>query len=228
MSADETDRDAWEELLLLLVHDLRNPVATIGANVSFLRELGRDLAGGDEDTREAVVDIDRSVGELREGLDHLAWIVRWMHGRPAVSVADGDVAVAVQRVGERGDPPVRTDIRERPLRARGGGTLLRVIDLLLANSRTHARGETPLLRAHRDAGAVVVEVHDGGPAIAEELRADAFTVPGQARIKTRQDGRYGRAAALLAARTLVDAMGGSIEAGGRDGAAWFRIRLDAL
>lgn len=228
MSADDIDAAAWEEVFLLMVHDLRNPVASLGANVSFLRDLGSELTGEDADVRDAVVDMDGSVQSLRRGFDHLTWIVRWLRGQPVTSVTDGDVAVAVQRMAERAEGPVRAEVQHRPLRARGGGTLPRVLEILLVNSWTHGCGDEPLLRAYRDGGDVVVEVRDGGPAVAPELREVAFTLGGQTAIKNRRDGRYGPAAGLLAARALMDAMGGSIEVGGQDGQAWFRLRLVSL
>jgi signal transduction histidine kinase len=228
MSTDDFEGGAWGAVLGLMVHDLRNPGATIGANLSFLTELGPRLSGVDEDVGEAVSDMVAALGDLRRGLDHLSWIARWMDGRPALPVADGDAAAAVDRAAARAAQPMRVDVTERPLRARGGGTLAQLLDILVANSRVHARGGECHLRAWREGASVVVEVRDQGPAIHPELREAAFTMEGQVRIKTRPDGRYGQAGALLAARALADAMGASLEAGGEEGDAWFRIGLVAL
>lgn len=228
MSASESRFDDWQEVLLLMVHDLRNPVASIGANVSFLRELGSELSGEDQDVHDAIRDMDAGVAGLRQGFDHLAWVARWLRGHPATSVSDGDAAIVVQRVAERAGQFVRADVGSEPLRAKGGGTLPRALGILLANSREHARGGEVVLHAFRDDEGVVVEVRDEGPAVAPELREVAFTVRGQPALKARPDGRYGHAAGLLAARALAEAMGGTIEAGGRDGQAWFRLRLQPL
>jgi signal transduction histidine kinase len=215
------------ELLELIVHDLRNPAATLAANLSYVK----DVTGGgtdDADLPDAIADMGSALADLRGGLDHLAWIARWLHGRPAMSISDGDAAIAAEKAAARSD---LTDVQlevNRPLRARGGGTLARVLDLLLANSRLHARGGPVRLRAFREGAHVVVEVHDGGPAIAPELRDLAFAIEGQTRIKARPEGRYGSVAALLAARALTDTMGATIAAGGENGAAWFRLRLAAL
>ena len=72
------------------------------------------------------------------------------------------------------------------------------------------------------------ELVDQGRAVAPELRADAFSLQGQSKLKERSDGRYGRVVGLLAAAILADAMGIKLEADGTDGAAVFRMRLKKL
>ncbi len=71
-------------------------------------------------------------------------------------------------------------------------------------------------------------VRDGGPAIAEELRASCFEVEGQRALKGRPDGRYGRVLGLFAAQIYARSLGAHMEAGGRDGAAELRVHLEAL
>ena len=91
--------DEMGHVLGLLVHDLRNPAATISANVDFLQEVG--LA--DTDSIEALQDVKLAVGELRRGLDMLAWISRWFTGQVPLEAANGDVGVflAEDLVAER-------------------------------------------------------------------------------------------------------------------------------
>ncbi|NNK09035.1 MAG: hypothetical protein HKP50_17120 [Myxococcales bacterium] len=76
MKPKEIDADQMGHVLGLLVHDLRNPAATISANVDFLQEVG--LA--DDDSNDALQDVRLGVGELRRGLDML-------HGSAAGSPA---------------------------------------------------------------------------------------------------------------------------------------------
>lgn len=214
------------ELLGLIVHDLRNPAATLGANISFFKEVAG--VDADDDLREALQDMEAALVDLRRGLDQLGWISRWIGDVEVLQVADGDVVSALEAaVGQV--PEVRCTMvtGERPLRARGGGTLARLVEILLVNSRVHGRGSDVQLSARRDGSAVVVEVRDGGPAVAESLREQAFTVEGQRLLKGKAEGRYGRAAGLLAAAVLAEAIGATLEVGGRDGDAWFRIRLVA-
>lgn len=225
----EHGSDDIGQVLGLVVHDLRNPTATLGANLSFLEEV--DVASLDPDAAEAVEDMKTAVGELRQGLDQVAWISRWLAGEQAVSPVDGDVATTIARAGEQieglevqVEPPGDT-----PLRARGGGsTLSSLLQVLLLNVRQHAGKGGASLRARREGDGIVVELQDTGSAIAQELAPEAFGVAGQHKLKGRADGRYGRVAGLLAARALADAMDATLEAAGQPGAATFRIHLRPL
>jgi K+-sensing histidine kinase KdpD len=216
---------ALPALIALLVHDLRNPVATIGANLGFLA----DAAGtdGEPEFDEAVRDTQTALAELTRGLEHLAWLGRALEGLPVVEPATADVVEAVRAVASRpprGLPPV-VDAPEEVLRARGATALPRTLEILLANAAHHVP-DTPATITVRDQGTnVLVEVRDAGRAVAPDLRASAFTAPGQVRLKDRGDGRYARAVGLYAARLLADAMGAAIEAGGVDGAAVVRLYL---
>jgi signal transduction histidine kinase len=213
------------KLLGLLVHDLRNPTATVGANLTFLKEA---IEPPDDDTREAFEDAEIAVDTLMKGLEQVGWIARALAGQPPVQVTDGDVVVALRTAaGKLPSMQIELDLPSEPLRARGGGTLSRLVEVLLQNSAAHSRGPVSLA-ARREAEAIVVTVQDSGEAIANELRDRAFTVAGQHDIKQRNDGRYSRVAGLFAARLLADAISATLSAGGERGAAWFRVRLEPL
>ena len=220
-----TKRDSeLGKLLALVVHDLRNPAATIGANLTFLKEA---VELPDDDTREAFEDAEVANEALMRGLEQLAWISRSLSGEPAAQVTDGDVVVALRAAASKHPAmQIELDVPAEPLRARGGGNVGRLVEVLLANSAAHARGPVTL-SATREDDAVVITVRDRGEALAPELRALAFTLEGQHDLKQRADGRYGRVAGLFAARLLADALSASLEAGGERGDAWFRVRLEA-
>lgn len=221
-SDDRTNDEALGALIALVVHDLRNPTSTVGANLAFLREVG---PGEDQDAREALEDCEIAVADLMRGLEQLAWIGQWLRGEPALKVSDGDVASALRAAADKhASLDVRVDA-PAGVRARGGATLARLLEVLLSNSAQHARGSTIHLTAEATDRGVVVELRDGGPAIGPELRERAFTLDGQQEIKGRADGRYGRVAALFAARVLAEFMGATLEAAGEDGAAVFRVVL---
>ncbi len=207
----------------LLVHDLRNPAATISANVDFLQEVG--LA--DTDAVEALQDVRLAVGELRRGLDLLAWISRWFTGGIPLEAANGDVGVFIRRLEREETPvPVTVEIDDSgQLYAQGAQVAVEVVDLLLHNTRANAPGTTATVRVYEGVRWVVIEVQDSGEAIAPELRAQAFALEGQKDLKGRLDGRYGRFLGLFAATVVLDGVGGTIEADGEKGAAIFRIRL---
>ncbi|MFA9470638.1 MAG: hypothetical protein ACERNK_08705, partial [Deltaproteobacteria bacterium] len=95
---DVIDADQMGNVLGLLVHDLRNPAATITANADFLQEVGLV----DTDAVEALEDVKLAVGELSRGLDMLAWISRWFTGHVPLEAANGDAGMFLERL-ERAD-----------------------------------------------------------------------------------------------------------------------------
>ncbi len=220
---DVVNADEMGHALGLLVHDLRNPAATISANADFLQEVGLP----DIDSIEALADVKLAVGELRRGLDLLAWISRWFTGHVPLEAANGDAGVFIRRLEREETPvPVTIDIDDTgQLYAQGAQVGVEVIDLLLHNTRHNAPDATAAIRVYEDKNRVVIEVQDSGEAIAPELRAKAFTLEGQKDLKGRLDGRYGRFVGLFAAAVVLDGVGGSIEADGEKGAAVFRVRL---
>jgi K+-sensing histidine kinase KdpD len=211
------------DVLGLLVHDFRNPAATITANADFLQEVGFV----DTDSVEALQDVKLAVGELRRGLDMLAWISHWFTGRVPLEAANGDAGVFLERL-ERADTPVpvTVEIAEGDqLYAQGAQVAVEVVELLLHNTRAHVADPHATVRLYQQSGRVVIEVQDAGEAIAPELRQLAFTLEGQNALKGRVDGRYSRFAGLFAAAVVLDGVGGTIEADGERGAAVFRVFL---
>jgi K+-sensing histidine kinase KdpD len=220
---NEIDADQMGQVLGLLVHDLRNPAATISANVDFLQEVG--LA--DDDSDDALQDVRLGVGELRRGLDMLAWISRWLTGHVPLEAANGDVGMFLERL-ERADTPVPVTVeiaRDDQLYAHGAQVAVEVVDLLLHNTRANVPDGHATVRVYQRSNRVVIEVQDAGEAIAPELRKAAFTLEGQQALKGRLDGRYSRFVGLFAAAVVLDGVGGTIEADGEKGAAVFRVFL---
>ena len=220
---DSINADDLGQALGLLVHDLRNPAATISANVDFLQEVGLD----DTDSREALQDVKLAVGELRRGLDMVAWISRWLTGQVPLEAANGDVGVFLERL-ERADTPVPVTVEissDDQLYAQGAQVAVEVVDLLLHNTRANVAEPAATVRVFQSGDRVAIEVQDEGEALATDLREGAFTLEGQRALKGRSDGRYSRFVGLFAAAVVLDGVGGSIEADGESGAAIFRILL---
>lgn len=222
---------AMGRLLALVVHDLRNPVATLSANVSFVREVGTPA---DPDVVEALDDVELALAELMRGLDQLAWVGRWLASQPAMEGGEGDLRPPVRSGVQKAtapstDPLVELVLPTEPLNVRiGGGPLSRLVELLVRNALAHAKRAKVRVEARDGGDHAIVEVIDDGVAVGLDLRDAAFTMEGQHVLKGRIDGRYSRAVGLLAGRALADALGAALEADGSDGAAVFRVRLPKL
>lgn len=206
----------------LIVHDLRNPVATISANVEFLGQVG----GGDEDAEEAHADTLLALDDLRRGLEQISWIGRWLGGQDAIARRDGDLVMVLQQVA-RAHPQAEVEVPSGPLLAHGGASVRDVLDLLIRSGERHGRRAPVRVRAYRQDAEVVVDVCDAGPPLAPELRELAFTLDGQSELKGHPAGRYARYLGLVAAHAAVQSLGGRLEADERDGGAVFRVRLTA-
>lgn len=216
MTGDKSPEHA--HLLALLVHDLRNPTATLSANVEYLRE----TKSVDADFRDALEDVHLALGSLKNGLTRMGWIAQWMGGQNALSPRDGDVGKAVlmahpDALVEAGLPPVR-----------GGASVGEVMDVFLENSRRHARGGVADISVFGRDGGVVVRIEDTGPPIAPELRQSAFTVSGQSALKGRPEGRYAQFAGFVAAQAAVEACRGRIDASEHEGGHRIEIWLPVL
>jgi len=213
-------------LLALIVHDLRNPAAAISANASFLGDVLGKI--DDADAREAFDDVKSALSDLVLGLEQVSAIAQWLSGRAPALASDGDVLAPLRALHAKYPHVVLECSATPPVAARCGNGVARVVEILLANSAQHARSSPAKVVVRRDGARIAVEVCDGGAALAPEYREAAFTLAGQQRIKGELGGRYGRVAGLLVVRLFADAMGATVEADGTDGAAVFRLWLDAV
>lgn len=215
------------KLIGLLVHDLRNPGATIGANVAYAREVAGSPDDA-EDLDEALQDVELALRDLMRGLEQLGWLGRWLMNEEPTHFGVADVGQALSALPTQYHSlNVVIEAPSEPLNAVGGGGLTKLIEILLANSAQHARRGDVVVRARGVGQEIVVEVQDQGPALHPDLRATALSVPGQQEIKGRPDGRYGRVAGLVALQVAVQAFGGRLEFDGTDGQAVMRIVLPA-
>lgn len=217
-----------ESLLGLVVHDLRNPAATIGANLGFVSEVLDDPSVGREEINEALADAQQALYELMRGFDQLAWIGRWCNGREPPGIQVEPLRATFERVRTRVRyGALEIELPDPGLRVRGGDVLERLLELLIVNGHQHAPRTSVKLRAVRDSEQErpVIEVEDRGRALAPELQPLAFTLEGQTALKSRPEGRYGRVAGLFAASLLAQSLGATLDAVERAGANVFRVTL---
>lgn len=217
-----------ESLFGLIVHDLRNPAATLGANIGFVREVMDDPSVPPQELSEALSDAQQALGDLMRGLDQLAWIGRWANDKVAASPAMCDVRAVFESTKRRIKyGAVEFAMPSEELRVRGGEAIERLIDLLVANSHQHAPQKVVRVRALREADRTVIEIEDEGRPIGSEVRSLAFSLEGQVSLKGRAEARYGRVAGLFVASILAQAAGARIEPVERGGKNVFRVLLSS-
>ncbi len=220
-------------LLSLVIHDLRNPTATLSANVSFIGDVFDSMHKGmlsEEDAidvREALLDSSIALSELMNGLEGFSWVAKWAAGKGIVDVEEGNLVAELHAIVQREKhAKIELDAPFGPLMVRGGNVVPKVLETLIANSKQHAPySPIKLIAQSKGEERVEVVIRDQGLAVAEDLRDKVFTLEGQLLLKGRRDGRYSRVAGLFAAATLVEAIGATLEASGEDGDAAFVLNL---
>ncbi|MBC7172270.1 MAG: HAMP domain-containing histidine kinase [Polyangiaceae bacterium] len=221
--SDRVSPDELGRLLALFVHDLRNPLAAISMNAKVLEEV--DPA--DPEAREIVADVQSATVEAERGVAQLGVIAEWLQGavcpHPDID-PPGDLARALDAAAARagvvaaiGCPP--------GIVVRSAKRVSAVVEALLANARDQASSEAIGVVVEVTVDEVRIEVQDGGIALTAEHAALAFALAGQAELRNLPRARYGRCAALFACRLAVESLGGTLAAGGEDGAAFFRVVL---
>jgi signal transduction histidine kinase len=218
-----------ESLFSLVVHDLRNPAATLGANIGFVDEVIDDPSVERDELRDALKDAQQALYELQKGLDQLSWIGRWCNERSPIGSQVEPLGECLARVRTRVKYGAFELEHPNPsVRVQGGDALERLLDLLITNGHQHAPRSVVLVRALREGDSVVIEVEDQGKAVSPELGQLPFTLEGQMAIKGRSEGRYGRVAALFAASVLAQALNASLSSIERAQHNVFRVVLAAL
>lgn len=213
---DEADGEVGA-LLELVVHDLKSPVTSVRANFGFMRT----VAGTNPELAEAIADSEAAIDQLLRGLEHLRWVGRALGERPAIAPSLGDVRDAVRRGVESSGVDAAVELPDEPVERRlAGAPLETLVRLLVQSAARHGKGVRVRLHDGDE-----LEVHDDGPPIPRELRARAFSAAGQQELKAHPQGRYEPAAGLYAMGLLADAVGATLEAGGSDDAATYRVRF---
>lgn len=219
-----------DELVELVVHDLKSPLASILASGTYLSE-GMGL---DENVRDAAGDIVRSAESMHRMVMDLLDVGRSEEGALQVHVAPLDVAALLHdvqaavsvRAKSRG-LEVRIEL-ESPGKIECDRDLLwRVLENLVDNSLKYApQGEHVTLRAKGSDEVCEIRVSDHGPGVPEAYRERIFEKYARLDADANRHARTSRGLGLLFCRLAVEAHGGQIwvEANEPKGAS-FCIRL---
>ena len=209
----------------LIVHDLKNPLAAIKANLDYAQ---RQIEGGE--VRAAIDDSCAAAAQLQAMLLDFLDVARAEDGLlpyapclarlgPQLIVVGEGMRAVVQSGGaalviDVAGPPVEVDY--------DAGLVVRVVQNLLSNAARFARSFVGL-RLHTEDGCAVVSISNDGAGIRPELRSQLFEKYGQV---NADQGSANRGLGLYLCRLVADRHGGSIAAFDRaGGGACFELRL---
>ncbi|MCU0665332.1 MAG: HAMP domain-containing histidine kinase [Myxococcota bacterium] len=233
---DEHDKQLAEwiavqsQLGKLFVHDLKNPISALSANLSYMESA---LSHESEDIRGAVSDSILAAEMLLRFAENLSYLSR-LEVEEECEVTAASLRNLLDGGYKRNDPF-----------ARSAGVNLRIRDAVPERS---VLGQYKLMEAALDnlilsavrhsppsglveIGAAVegdfakVTVYDRGRPIGEEYMATLLTREGQVEAKRHSDSRYGRGLGLYLAGLSARALSGSIEIGSQDGVTFFCLRF---
>lgn len=213
--------DTRERFVSVLSHELRSPLAIIGAAGETLRHHGDDL---DPETRDGILEsMHRQVARQQRMIDDLLLVAQHANDdpRPAPSTVHlQDLLAAIQR--DESIDGIAIEVDAAPdLRVRADGHHLeQVLSNLVRNAEKYGGNQIRIVATAED-DEVVVRVRDNGDGVPVELQPTIFEPYTQA---SRQKGGIGLGLSIT--RKLVEANAGSISYhDGDDGGAVFEVRL---
>lgn len=219
-----------DEMLGLMVHDLRSPLAGIIAHLHLVLE---DLPAGA--TRVDVEAALRAADAMRDSLEdalqirlveagHFPIIRSSVHLPTLVSEA----AAIVEPTARRKKIVLSTDVSGDPDAHIDGKLVRRALENLLGNALKYTpSGGDVSLRARNSAGLLTLEVSDRGPGIPADLKRAMFQKYGS--VEAKKGGtRKGFGLGLYMVKLVADGHGGAAEVRDREGGgAIFSVRLGA-
>jgi len=214
-----------EELLSVISHDLRSPLATIGGYASLLMKKGEDL-GPDDRTRFAEM-IFQKTKETSRRFDDLLAVFRTDVDREAEEPAVLDLRAVIEEALAEADqgkrlPGFTVDLPERLPRLRGHLThLLHIFTNLFSNSiKFMGTREGPRITVTYDRIAEGREIHhrfsisDNGIGIPADYLGSVFRL--FTRVPTQEE-IPGTGIGLASVQRIIRSLGGTIEITSREG-----------
>jgi two-component system sensor histidine kinase KdpD len=224
------EREVPADVLVLVAHDLKNPVTALLANLHYLRG-GADPSNAD--TLDAVDDAISLCAVLDRFISNLDTVARGPtlpSSRAPVSIRQLGAEVILRQssfaaaVGLTLELDARVD--DGVLVVVDGELFLRAAANLVSNAIEHAPARScitiEIARSEHEASLTVV---DRGAAVPVELREPAMAMRGQVSGRSRPGARFGRGLGLLAANIAAEAAGARLEIDGEATAS--RLRLVA-
>jgi signal transduction histidine kinase len=217
-----------EEMLSLVAHEIRNPLAVIQGFGNELK--ARWFTMADEQRLDAVTRMTERARYLNTVVSNLMYMRKVGSGEaPSANITEVDVGGMLTNMQEElcdlarghpielaideGLPAVRVDVPR----------MRQVLTNLVVNAAKFAPTGTAIrIGAQPDDGGVVIEVADEGPGIPEDKREVIFE-----KFARLEKGGSGIGLGLFISRELMSSMGGHLWADGGEAGAALRCRVPA-
>jgi len=205
-----------DELIEVIVHDLKNPLAAIAANAGFLT-MAREM---NEDVRDCSNSIASAAENMLRMVHNMLDVSRAEDAKLTLRLERVDVAALIteacslmsRRAGERRvSLNVKSDERELPIDA-DCDLLRRSVENLLDNAlRYTSAGGSVTISASRQGGELCLSIADQGPGIPLDQRDRIFEKYAQLdRVTDQAQKRFGRGIGLAFVKLAVESHGGRI------------------
>ncbi len=192
------------DLLSLLTHDLRNPLAALSSNAGYLEMFNENLS---QDAQEAIADLRLSVEAMGRIVESLELVCHDLKDQPAPSASSSHVGELisgiwpqVQRAAESHGVELELDISAvAELRILAGAApFSRALAGLVHNALSVAPARsTVVLSGHREGSGLCFQVRDEGPVLSPKFLPAVFSAEGQVQFKTEIGARYSRGLGLF-------------------------------
>lgn len=208
------------DVLGLITHDMRNPLAALSSNVGFLNMVSDGMSS---DAREAVDDLQLSIeamGRIIDSLELLCHDLKCQKFGVAMSLTVGSVVRAVSGQAERAAQSHGVVLKldcgaheaDRFLAVEN--PFLRALSALIHNALTVAPPRTTVTMTVKvGSEGVSFLVEDRGPGLSPEFAEAALTASGQVDIKTASGGRYSRGLGLYVVARSAELAGVKLRIG---------------
>jgi signal transduction histidine kinase len=214
------DLQKWIEeqtgLTKLYVHDFKNPVSAISANLSYLEAV---LTDAEEDVLGAVQDSSVAMRMLLHMLDNFLNISR-LESRESVESVPvplrrfmDETMNRIRRMFTSPEPKLTVQEQVPDEMCSWPATYVRIAveNLLLQSLHNTPASGAVAYRVALDNDMVVFTVTDTGVTIAPEYYDVTFTREFQHVAKSNEHARYGRAMAMYAVGLAAEVLGGSVK-----------------
>lgn len=220
MAANDDALAKWQsiqcKLSRLFVHDLKNPISAIAANLSFLEASPFEDS---EETRGAISDSVLAANMLLRLADNFDMIAVLEAGEPGsfnqVNLTDF-IQTAIRRNQFLASSADVRFVFEKPEKRVWQYWQNRYADLMLDNLlmsavRHSPQGNDVMVSYTAGDNEVCISVQDKGQPINENQVEELFTREGQVEAKKKQGSRYGRGLGLYAVGLAIQALEGRIK-----------------